>query len=279
MEEIGSQIDLLAADVNSKRGKAEEAKRSLAEETHRSKLITAVTMQSKAGKLTGVHGRLGDLGTISKKYDVAVSTACGMLDAIVVNTTEDAQAVIEFVRQQDLGRATCICLQKIRDKEREAKQDVTTPENVPRLVDLIKPSKPEYQVAFFFALHHTLVAKDLEQATRIGLGGRSRWRVVTLEGQMIETSGAMSGGGGQVCKGGMKSSLCMYSAEEVRDMVQAYEQANNQLNSARQERRALEDAVVLTKKEISDFELVEQKCVMDVGSLKKQVHAYEARLR
>jgi structural maintenance of chromosome 4 len=51
-----------------------------------------------------VHGRLGDLGCIPKQFDVAVSTACGLLDHIVTDTAEDAQACMEFLRERRLGR-------------------------------------------------------------------------------------------------------------------------------------------------------------------------------
>merc|ERR1739845_23140 len=106
-----------------------------------------------------------------------------MLEAIVVDTTEDAQAVIDFIRKANLGRATCICLQQIKHNEREMENSKgPTPEGVPRLLDLINPSKPEYKVAFYYGVRDTLVAKDYDQATRIGLQGKTRWRVVTLEG-------------------------------------------------------------------------------------------------
>merc|ERR1719191_2079096 len=107
--QVAQQVEVLQSEVAAARVKAEEAKAAFENEHSRGQLIKAVTQMSKSGKLRGVHGRLGDLGTIPKKYDVAVSTACGLLDAIVVNTTEDAQAVIEFIRAQNLGRTTCIC--------------------------------------------------------------------------------------------------------------------------------------------------------------------------
>ena len=50
----------------------------------------------------GVLGRLGDLGTISPEFDVAVSTACGMLDYLVVETAEGGQACINYLRMQVL---------------------------------------------------------------------------------------------------------------------------------------------------------------------------------
>lgn len=276
---VSAQLEEVTKEVAATRVKAEEARSEFEQEHYRGRLIKAVYEQSKAGRLRGIYGRLGDLGTINKKYDVAVSTACSMLDAIVVETTEDAQAVIEFIRSQDLGRTTCICMQKIQEKAKHMDSFVEAPEGAPRLVDLIKAEKPEYRVAFFFALGNTLVAKDLEQATRIGLQGKTRHRVVTLAGGLIDTSGTMSGGGGKVASGGMRASLCRYTPEEVKGFVEAYEQANSRMVSIRQERQALEEALSLTEKEISEIELREQKCTMDVGALKKQMEAYDARLK
>jgi len=201
------------------------------------------------------------------------------LDNIVVDTTENAQAVIHFVRQQELGRTTCICLDKIKNLQHEMDREVQTPEGVPTLVDLIKPQKPEYKVAFFFALRRTLVANDMEQATRIGLQGKTRWRVVSLQGSLIDASGTMSGGGQQVAKGGMHASQCLYKPEEVKGMLEKYDQENQKLASLRHNRCQMQEALQLTKKEISEFELRETKCEMDVSSLRKQIQAYDERLK
>jgi len=276
---VKEQMEELSKEVQTTRVKAEQAKSEFQEEHTRGRLIRSVYEASKSGKLRGVHGRLGDLGTIKKEFDCAVTTACGMLDAIVVDTTEDAQAVVKFVRENELGRTTCICLEKIKDRESQMEMRQQTPEKVDRLLDLIKPAKADYKVAFYFALGNTLVAKDLEQATRIGLNGKTRFRVVTLDGKLVDPSGTMSGGGGQAAKGGMRASLCAYSPEDVKKLVQAYESAQHQLAQLRQDGQQLEDALQMTEKEIAELELREQKCKMEVGSIKKQVDAYEARLK
>lgn len=62
----------------------------------------------------GVLGRLGDLAAISEKYDVAVSTVCGMLVHIIVQTTAGAQRCLDFKRQHNLGRANFIPLDKMK---------------------------------------------------------------------------------------------------------------------------------------------------------------------
>ena len=63
-----------------------------------------------------------------------------------------------------------------------------SPEGVPRLFDLVKVKDDGFLPVFYFALRDTLVADNLEQATRIAYG-KTRHRVVTLAGQLIETSG------------------------------------------------------------------------------------------
>lgn len=68
-------------------------------------------------------------------------------------------------------------------------QKIQTPENIPRLFDLVKVEDEKVRLAFYFALRDTLVANDLEEATRVAFQYDQRWRVVTLKGQIIEQSG------------------------------------------------------------------------------------------
>jgi len=150
----------------------------------------------------GILGRLGDLATIDSKYDVAISTACGMLDHIVVHTTAGAQRCLDFLRRHNLGRASFIPL----DKAPKGAHDrvVETPEGAPRLFDLITPTNFTATPALFLGVGNTLVSSDLETATHWAFDFNKRWRVVTLDGNLIESSGTMQGGGNQVKRGGMK---------------------------------------------------------------------------
>ena len=93
-------------------------------------------------------GRLGDLGSIDPKYDVAVSTAADMLDHVVVETAQGGQKCIEFLRAKNLGRANFIVL----DQVKKAKGKPQTPDNAPRLLDLIEISDPKYADAFAMTL-------------------------------------------------------------------------------------------------------------------------------
>lgn len=186
--------------------RAEEAKAALQFKSGgRSPAVKGILKAAqKGGELSkvGIVGRLGDLATISEEYDVAVSTACGMLDHIVVHTTAGAQKCLQFLRKHNLGRANFVPLDKMKKGAHD--QVVQTPEGAPRLFELISPSNFAVTPALFLAVQNTLVAPDLETATRWAYDFGKRWRVVTLDGNLIETSGTMAGGGKSVRRGGMK---------------------------------------------------------------------------
>ena len=69
-------------------------------------------------------GRLGSLGTIPDKYDVAITTACGSLNNMVVDTVQQGQACIEYLQKQDIGCADFLALEK--------KDETNAPENLGR---------------------------------------------------------------------------------------------------------------------------------------------------
>lgn len=170
-----------------------------------SKAVQGILQASKAGgelANIGIIGRLGDLATIADEYDVAVSTAVSSLDHIVVKTNDAATQCLEFLRRYNLGRASFMVLDKISKGAHD--RNVETPEGAPRLFDLIRPKHPSLAPAFFLAVANTLVAKDLDTATRWCYDFDKRWRVVTLDGKLLETSGTQSGGGTSCRRGRMK---------------------------------------------------------------------------
>ncbi len=190
---------------------AEEIKVSLQSNGTRSQAVNGILKASKKGQeleSVGILGRLGDLATISEQYDVAVSTACGMLDHIVVRTTAGAQRCLEYLRKNNLGRANFIPLDKMKKGAHD--RTVDTPENAPRLFDLISPSDFAVTPALYLGVGNTLVAPDLEIATRWAYDFGKRWRVVTIDGSLIEVSGTMQGGGKSVRRGGMRLRVSCY---------------------------------------------------------------------
>lgn len=213
---------------------------------------------------------------IDDKYDVAVTTACSALNNLVVDTVEQGQACIEHLRKGNVGRASFMVLEKLPPRDLNT---IETPENVPRLFDLIKPKDPRFAPAFYKGLFNTLVADDLAQAQRIGYG-KKRWRVVTLAGQLIDPSGTMSGGGSRVSRGGMSSK---FAADKVApEVVARYEMelvgAEDELSAYQATRRTLEGEVEMLKKRGPEIEMMMEKIELDVRTAEKRIAEAEKRL-
>ncbi|KAL7431823.1 hypothetical protein ACHAXM_002828 [Skeletonema potamos] len=255
---------------------AEIAKASMQSSTGRSRVASAILKASKkGGELAncGVMGRLGDLASIDEQYDVAVSTACGMLDHIVVQTTAGTQKCLEFLRKHNLGRASFVPLDKMKKGAHD--QAVDTPEGAPRLFDLITPGHFSITPALYLAVGNTLVAPDLETATRWAYEYGKRWRVVTTDGKLIETSGTMSGGGNAVQKGKMKLSngkkgatsnpMEEFSAEDCKKLEEQANVAQNELKSCRIQRRELTDEIRSLEKRIKALSVKIPQLEMEVA--------------
>lgn len=217
------------------------------------------------------------MGAIDNKYDVSVTTACGALDSIVVDNVESAQQCIEFLKKQNLGRANFICLDKIARRDMAP---IATPDNAPRLFDLIKPKDKRFLPAFYQALNDTLVASDLEQANRIAFG-RKRFRVVTLDGQLIDVSGTMSGGGSRPQKGGMSSKLTSSGVTEsqMRDLESALEKSHQIYQEAKKATSAASQDAEAMKKSIPRLEMEVLKAESVLESSNKELMDLELHIQ
>uniref|UniRef100_A0A2K5EI64 Structural maintenance of chromosomes protein n=1 Tax=Aotus nancymaae TaxID=37293 RepID=A0A2K5EI64_AOTNA len=224
--------------------KVEEAKSSLAMNRSRGKVLDAIIQEKKSGRIPGIYGRLGDLGAIDEKYDVAISSCCHALDYIVVDSIDTAQECVNFLKRQNIGVATFIGLDKMAVWAKKM-TEIQTPENTSRLFDLVKVKDDKIRQAFYFALRDTLVADNLDQATRVAYQKDRRWRVVTLQGQIIEQSGTMTGGGSKVMKGRMGSSLVIeISEEEVNKMESQLQNDSKKAMQIQEQKVQLEERVV-----------------------------------
>lgn len=219
---------------------------------------------------------MGNLGVIDDKYDVAISTACPALHNIVVENVEAGQACIEYLRKNNLGRAVFTVLDKLQHQNMGP---IETPDNVPRLFDLVQSRDEKFVPAFYSVLKDTLVAKDLQEANRIAFG-RKRWRVVTMDGKLIEKSGAMTGGGNKQSRGAMSAH---FKNDDINpEMVASLEKECNELEGEyrylTEEKRALELVLRTKQASLPKKDLTLEKLKMDSRSLDAQLEDDAKRL-
>jgi structural maintenance of chromosome 4 len=264
------------AQVSSARQKAEEARVTLATTQNQGNVLKGLMRLKDSGRIDGFHGRLGNLGTIDEKYDVAISTASPSLENMVVESVEVGQQCIDYLRKNNLGRANFILLDRLSKRDLSP---IQTPENVPRLFDLVKSKDHKFAPAFYSVMQNTLVAKDLEQANRIGYGHK-RWRVVTLDGQLIDVSGTMSGGGTRVTKGAMSSKLVAdTSKEQVQKLEVDRDQLEEQFGTFQAKQRELEGSLKEKQEEIPKLDTEIQKINLEIESSKRNLVDAQRRVK
>ena len=265
----------MRSQLSGARQKADEARASLSSTQSQGNVLSGLMRLKESGRIEGFHGRLGNLGTIDQKYDVAISTACPSLENLVVDSVEVGQQCIDYLRKNNLGRANIILLDRLAKRDLSA---IDTPEGVPRLFDLVKTKNEIFRSAFFSVLQHTLVAKDLEQANRIAYGAR-RWRVVTLDGQLIDVSGTMSGGGTRVARGGMSSKLVAEtSKEQVSKLEVDRDQLEETFQSHQDKQRELEVSLKEFRDQVPQLETAIQKTGLELESLKRNLADAQRRV-
>jgi structural maintenance of chromosome 4 len=276
LDALAKKEPTIRSKLSDARQKADEARSSLSASQSQGNVLTGLMRMKESGRINGFHGRLGNLGAIDQKYDVAISTACPSLDNMVVDSVEVGQQCIEHLRKNNLGRANFICLDKLPKRDLS---DIETPENVPRLFDLVKPKHDKFLPAFFSVLQNTLVAKDMDQANRIAYGAQ-RWRVVTLEGQLIDKSGTMSGGGTRVAKGGMSSKLAQdVTKEQVSKLEVDRDALEQSFQDFQKQHRELETSLRTLSDQIPNLETQAQKLELELGSFERNIADGQRRIQ
>ena len=166
-----------------------EMKKKVAEEQNWGRAIDAVL---KSG-MNGIHGVLAQLASVPPQYALALETSAGArLKSIVVDNDQVAGQLIDYLRSRNAGRATFLPLNKLKVPYLESLPAEFKSSHSPVIgwaADLIQCDEI-YNSAFGYAFGATLVVKDLN-------GGRNylgRYRMVTLQGDLLEKTGAMTGG-------------------------------------------------------------------------------------
>jgi chromosome segregation protein len=165
--------------------------------------------------LKGVYGLISELGNVSSEHSLSLEIAAGpRLKSMVVDTDETAAKCINHLKKTRSGVATFIPLNKIKGVEVDASlRKIKNPGVIGPAIDLISYDK-SYEKAFQFVFGNTLVVRDIETARQIGIG---TVRMVTLGGDLVETSGAMQGGFRQ------KTKESGFMEKESRDQMKSLE--------------------------------------------------------
>ena len=158
------------------------------------KAVRVVMQAAENRALRGIYGPVANLMTVDKRYAVAIEIALGAkMQDIVVDREEDAKAAINLLKQRDSGRATFQPLTAIRGVEiRE--NGLESEYGFVGVASQLVHYDEKYRAVFHSMLGNTVVADDLDCGIAMARKYQNRFRIVTLDGQVINRGGSMTGG-------------------------------------------------------------------------------------
>lgn len=208
----------------------------------------AMTYAKQSG-LTGVKGVLAQLMTVPQAYETAIDMALGAAQQnIVTDTEETAKELINYLRQNRLGRATFLPMSAIRGKtlygnERNA---LKLPGCLGVASELVQCA-PEYRGIVENLLGRTVIADNLDHGIPIMRAGNHAFRLVTLEGDVMHSGGSMTGGSAQ-----SKVSNLLSRERELKELTAKLQTGRAELDKCRQELAQRQQTAQEKRQKVSD---------------------------
>lgn len=155
-------------------------------------LIEATEKDSSLAK--GVHGVLANLISVDKKYELAIEMTLGAsIQNIVTDTEEEAKKLVNYLRDNNLGRASFLPISSVKGQKVSGINTSKVDGIIGIASDLIKTDK-KYNEIILSLLGRTVIVEDINSAIKLARQNSYKFKIVTLKGDVINPSGAISGG-------------------------------------------------------------------------------------
>ncbi len=205
------------------------------------------------GKISGIHGTVAELIEFEPKFAEAVDASAGQrLLYVVVDDSSTAVECIKRLKSAGVGRATFLPLKEIKAPEPSGGKSG----GMGLLMDSLR-FKPAHRKAVEFLFGSTLLVSNSAEAKKIGIGNA---RMVTLEGELFERSGLITGG---KTRGGIAVSAQLSKAEKESDSLR------ERKNSILSDLKGIREEMASLRREKSELEVEMRKCELEAESAKK----------
>lgn len=276
-DELKQQADRLMLDTREKERRAkllEDLERNLEGFSHS---VKAIMNAYKQGRVGGIHGPVSRVIKVPDKYTVAVETALGAaMQNIVTETEEDAKRAIAFLKQNDGGRATFLPINTIKGKELNEKGLEGRNGFVGIACDLCS-CKDEYKNILSSLLGRIVVAENLNSAVNIAKSYNYRFKIVTLDGQVVNAGGSLTGG-----SMGRKSGLLSRTAEiekirkSAQELQQQYKNTQTEFEKASAEFSKCEADILGFKADLSNLKQEYIRVVTELKACENEISGAES---
>lgn len=279
LDGLKKRIDAMLLDEGEKRRRAQILKDLESHLEGFGAAVKSVVQASHNGKLSGIHGPVSHIISVENKYAAAVECALGAaMQHIVVTRESDAKRAIQYLKSNQLGRATFLPLESMKPRSfKEAGVDKKAG-FVAMAVDLVQ-ADAKYSNVLSGLLGGIVVAEDIDAASSIGKAYAYRFKVVTLDGQVVNPGGSLTGGSlsknaGILSRRGDIEKL-LAKADELKGAAaklnEEYEESRSQLDTMEAEIRIAQSAITTAQEDkiriLGEIKRVEEQIATAQGDL------------
>lgn len=274
------------------KAEAEKANRTLSEKRSKAKMLSdleknmegysgavkAVIHRAQAKGLGGIHGALSRLIQVDNEYSTAIEVALGAaMQNIVTSTEADAKRAIYYLKENNLGRATFLPISNIKGRRLEEKNLDENLGFVAVASDLVECDE-KYKEIVSNLLSRVVVVDDMDSAIGIAKAYKNRFKIVTLDGQVINAGGSMAGGSAARGAGILSRANMIEELEaQAKELAQKADALDKELKSATEDAnrfaaqmQAAEADLLTAKEDYIRCEGEEKLAVERISALKSQ---------
>ena len=239
-------------------------------------LLVACDKDSSLNK--GIHGVLANLISVEKEYEIAIEMCLGQaLQNVVTSTEQDAKKMIEYLRSNSLGRASFLPIASVQGKKLDK---LTKMDGVIGIASDLVKCKKEYEQIILSLLGRTVVVEDMDTAIALAKKDKYSFRIVTLKGDIISSSGSISGGSVQT-----KTVNILGRSREIEDLEKELKKLEKQIADKTAEKEeyasSIGDSIEQTaklEKELQEIEIVYATEKQKMVAVEENITRLENRL-
>ena len=238
-----------------------------------------VDCEKDASLNKGMNGVLANLISVDKKYETAIEMCLGqVLQNVVTDTEEDAKKLVEHLRNNKLGRASFLPVSSIRGKKLDRVIKNSTEGVIGIASDLVKCDK-KYEQIVLNLLGRTLIVENMDTAIQIAKLNSYSFRIVTLEGDIVSNTGAITGGSVQT-----KTVNILGRSREIESLEKELKEINKKTEKLTKEKQEYTESVTdvieevtRLEKELQDIEIVYAAENQKILNIEEGITKSEAR--
>jgi len=218
----------------------------------------------------GVHGVLANLIEVPKEYQTAIEIVLGAtLQNIVTETEDDAKKLIEYLKTNNLGRASFLPISSVKGKRVDRLIKNSLGGVIGIASDLVKTNK-KYEDIILSLLGRTVVVENMDTAIILARQNKYSFKIVTLDGDIINPSGVISGGSNV-----QKSSNIIGRATQIKELQKELEKLQKNISELEKEKSDYESSIEDVLEEVIGIEKSAQEIEIEYATEKQRVESLE----